>query len=37
MRRKQIATHAAMNKYLEQEHCDDHNRRFAVDAASEAD
>jgi hypothetical protein len=37
MRRKKIATHAAVNEYLEQEYCDDHNRRFAVDAASEAD
>ena len=37
MRRKKIATHEAVNEYLEQEYCDDHNRRFAVDAASEVD
>src|SRR5258707_1568811 len=37
LRRKNIATHAAVNQYLEQEYCDDHNRRFAIDAASEAD
>lgn len=37
MRRKKIATHKAMNEYLEQEYCDEHNRRFAVDAVSEVD
>lgn len=37
LRRKKIATHAAVNQYLEQEYCDDHNQRFAVDAASEVD
>jgi hypothetical protein len=37
MRRKKIATHAAVNEYLEKEYCDDHNQRFAVDAASDAD
>lgn len=37
MRRKKIATHQAVNQYLEQEYCDEHNRRFAVDAASEVD
>ena len=37
LRRKKITTHQAVNQYLEQEYCDDHNRRFAVDAASEAD
>jgi hypothetical protein len=37
MRRRKIATHQAVNQYLEQEYCDDHNRRFAVDAASEVD
>jgi hypothetical protein len=37
LRRKKIATHQAMNEYLEQEYCDEHNRRFAVDAASEVD
>ena len=37
LRRKTIATHAAVNAYLEQENCDDHNRRFAVDALAETD
>ena len=37
LRRKKIATHQAVNQYLEQEYCDDHNQRFAVDAASEVD
>ncbi len=37
MRRKKISTNAAVNEYLEQEYCDDHNRRFAIDAASEVD
>src|SRR5580704_1309445 len=37
LRRKKIATHAAVNQYLEQEYCDDHNRRFAIDASSEVD
>jgi transposase len=37
LRRKKIATHPAVNQYLEQEYCDDHNRRFAIDAASEVD
>jgi len=37
LRRKRIATHQAVNQYLEQEYCDDHNRRFARDAASEVD
>jgi hypothetical protein len=37
LRRKKIATHAAVNTYLEQEYCDDHNQRFAVDALSETD
>src|SRR5260370_25999600 len=37
LRRKRIATHAAVNEYLEQEDCDDHNQRFAIDAASEVD
>jgi transposase len=37
LRRKRIATHPAVNQYLEQEYCDDHNRRFAIDAASEVD
>jgi hypothetical protein len=37
LRRKSIATHEGVNQYLEQEYCDDHNRRFAIDAASEVD
>src|SRR6202166_3614183 len=37
LRRKKMATHEAVNQYLEQEYCDDHNRRFAIDAASEVD
>ena len=37
MRRKKIATYQAANEYLEKEYCDDHNRRFAIDAASETD
>jgi hypothetical protein len=37
LRRKKIATHRAVNQYLETEYCDDHNRRFAIDAASEVD
>ena len=37
LRRKKIATHAAVNEYLGKEYCDDHNRRFATDAASEVD
>jgi transposase len=37
LRRKSIATHEGVNQYLEQEYCDDHNRRFAIDAVSEVD
>jgi hypothetical protein len=37
LRRKRIATHQAVNQYLEQQYCDDHNRRFALDASSEVD
>jgi len=37
LRRKKIATHAAVNQYLEQDYCDEHNRRFALDASSEVD
>jgi Winged helix-turn helix len=37
LRRQRIATHAAVNQYLEQEYCDQHNQRFAVDASSEVD
>ena len=37
LRRKKIATHPAVNQYLEQEYCDEHNQRFAIDASSEVD
>jgi hypothetical protein len=37
LRRKKIGTHQAVNQYLEEEYCDDHNRRFAIDASSEVD
>ena len=37
LRRKKTTAHAQVNQYLEQEYCDDHNRRFAVDAASATD
>src|SRR5450759_1888725 len=37
LRRKKIATHEGVNQYLEQEYCEDHNRRFAIDALSEVD
>ena len=37
LRRQCITTHAAVNQYLEQEYCDDHNQRFALDASSEVD
>ncbi|HLJ15385.1 MAG TPA: hypothetical protein VKV15_12870, partial [Bryobacteraceae bacterium] len=29
--------HAEVNRYLEEEYCDEHNRRFAVEARSEVD
>jgi transposase len=37
LRRKRIATHEQVNRYLEQEYCDEHNRRFAVEPVSEVD
>lgn len=37
LRRKKIATHAAVNQYLETEYCDEHNQRFAIEPASEVD
>src|ERR1700730_9044224 len=37
LRRKKIATHVGVNQSLEQDYCDDHNRRFAIDASSEVD
>jgi transposase len=37
LRRKRIATHEQVNRYLEEEYCDGHNQRFALDAASGVD
>jgi transposase len=37
LRRKRIATHEQVNRYLEQEYCDEHNQRFAVEPVSEVD
>jgi transposase len=37
LRRKKITTHEAVNAYLEQDYCDDHNQRFAVNPFSETD
>lgn len=37
LRRKNISTHEAATRYLEEEYCDDHNRRFSVEPAAEAD
>jgi transposase len=37
LRRKKFTTHAEVNRYLEQEYCDEHNRRFAQDASSAVD
>ena len=37
LRRKKIAAYQTMNQYLEQGCCDDHQRRFAIDACSEVD
>lgn len=37
LRRKKIKTHAAVNEYLEQHYCDDHNERFAIEAGSGVD
>lgn len=37
LRRQKIATHEEVNRYLEREYCDEHNRRFAIEAASEVD
>jgi transposase len=37
LRRKKMTTHAEVNRYLETEYCDEHNRRFAIDARSEVD
>lgn len=35
LRRKRIATHEQVNRYLEEEYCDGHNQRFALEAASD--
>jgi transposase len=37
MRRQRIATHEQVNRYLEEEYCDEHNRRFAIEPHSEVD
>src|ERR1019366_8590876 len=37
LRRKRITTHEQVNRYLEQEYCDEHNRRFAIEPVSEVD
>ena len=37
LRRKQIATHEQVNRYLEEAYCDEHNQRFAVEPNSEVD
>lgn len=37
LRRKKIATHAAVNEFLKTEYCDDHNQRFAIEPRSEVD
>jgi hypothetical protein len=37
LRRKRIATHEQVNRHLEQEYCDEHNRRFAIEPVSEVD
>jgi transposase len=37
LRRKNIAPHAAVNRYLEQAYCDQHNQRFAIEPRSEVD
>src|SRR5260370_25281692 len=36
LRRKRIATHAAVNEYLEQGHCEHHTQPFDPQAASQA-
>ena len=37
LRRKRITTHEQANRYLEEEYCDEHNRRFAIEPKSEVD
>jgi hypothetical protein len=37
LRRKGITTHQEVNQYLEEEYCDEHNRRFAIEPKSEVD
>jgi transposase len=37
LRRKRITTHEQVNRYLEEEYCDEHNRRFAIEPKSEVD
>jgi hypothetical protein len=37
LRRKRITTHEDVNRYLEEQYCDEHNQRFARQPASAAD
>jgi transposase len=37
LRRKRITTHEQANRYLEEEYCDEHNQRFAIEPKSEVD
>jgi hypothetical protein len=37
LRRQRITTHEEANRYLEQEYCDEHNQRFAVEPVSAQD
>src|ERR1700730_2501782 len=37
LRGKGITTHEQANRYLEEEYCDEHNRRFAIEPKSEVD
>jgi transposase len=37
LRRQRISTHEQVNRYLEEEYCDEHNQRFAVEPNSEGD
>ena len=37
LRRKKMTTHEEVNRYLEMEYCDEHNRRFAIEPRSAVD
>jgi transposase len=37
LRRKKITTHEQVNRYFEQDYCDEHNQRFAIEPRSEVD